>query len=98
MDGAGHLLGRMEPQEMGKVDNLSLVSSQLFTGVGYLGGRALVECWLWLLLLPAQGACALLEHPSLPGNTQGRASSLPFPPNFQANYYSCKNLTEFGDL
>lgn len=61
----------LDPQEMGKVNYLSLVPSQLFTGVEYLGGRALVGCWLWLLLLLAQGVCALLEHPSLLGNTQG---------------------------
>lgn len=97
MDGARHLLGMMDPQETEKVNNLSLVSSQFSTGGEYLGGRALVGCWLWLLLL-AQGLCALLEHPSLLGNTQGPAKPLPFPPNFQANYYSCKNLTEFGDL
>lgn len=97
MDGARHLLGMMDPQEMGKVNYLSLFSSQLSAGVEYLGGRALVGCWLWLLL-PAQGVCALLEHPGLLGNTQGPASPLPFPPHFQANYCSCRNLTEFRDL
>lgn len=57
MDGARHLLGMLDPQEMGKVNYLSSVSSQLFTGVEYLGGRAFVGCWLCLLLLPAQGVC-----------------------------------------
>lgn len=69
MDGARHLLGMMDPQETEKVNYLSLLSSQLFTGLGYLGGRALVGRWLWLLLV--QGASALLEHPNLLGDAQG---------------------------
>lgn len=70
MDGARHLLGMMDPQETEKVNYPSLLSSQLFTGLGYLGGRALVGRWLWLLLL-VQRVCALLEHPNLLGDAQG---------------------------
>lgn len=69
MDGARHLLGMMDPQETEKVNYPSLLSSQLFTGLGYLGGRALVGRWLWLLLV--QEASALLEHPNLLGDAQG---------------------------
>lgn len=61
--------------EMGKVNYLSLVSSQLFTGVEYLGRRAFVGCWLWLLLLP----CALLEHPR---EYTGTSRTLAFPSKF----------------
>lgn len=55
---------------------LSLVSSQLFTGLGYLGGRSLVGCWLWLLLLCPPGA----SQP--PWEYTGMSKSLAFPSKF----------------